>query len=40
MTIAVRGGMGLIQADTHLEYVRTFLAIGDDEMARLHLATS
>jgi tetratricopeptide (TPR) repeat protein len=38
MTIAERGEMGLHQADCHLEYARLYLAIGDKEKAREHLA--
>ena len=38
MTIAERGGMGLFQADSHLEYVRLHLAMGDKSDARESLA--
>jgi tetratricopeptide (TPR) repeat protein len=34
MTIAKRGGMGLHQADCHLEYARLYLAMGKNEDAR------
>ena len=34
MTIAERGGMGLHQADCHLEYARLYLAMGKNEDAR------
>jgi tetratricopeptide (TPR) repeat protein len=37
MTIAERGGMGLHQADRHLEYARLYLAMGDEDRAREHL---
>jgi len=40
MTIAERGEMGLHQADCHLEYARLYLAMGDKEEAREHLATA
>ena len=38
MTIAERGDMGLHQADCHLEYARLYLAMGDEDKAREHLA--
>jgi hypothetical protein len=38
MTIAERGEMGLHQADCHLEYARLYLAMGDEDKAREHLA--
>jgi tetratricopeptide (TPR) repeat protein len=38
MTIAERGGMWLYQADCHLEYARLYLATGDTDKAREHLA--
>jgi exonuclease VII small subunit len=34
MAIAKRGGMGLHQADCHLEYARLYLARGEREKAR------
>ena len=34
MTIATRGGMGLHEADCHLEYARLYLAMDDKEKAR------
>ena len=37
MTIAERGGMGLHQADAHLEYARLRLAMGDRPEARENL---
>ena len=40
MTIAERGGMGLHQADAHLEYARLYLAMGEEAEARAHLATA
>ena len=40
MTIAERGGMGLYQADAHLEYARLHLAMGEKPEARAHLATA
>jgi len=40
MTIAERGGMGLHQADCHLEYTRLYLALGDKEKAQKTLATA
>ncbi|MCH7539264.1 MAG: ATP-binding protein [Proteobacteria bacterium] len=40
MSIATRGGMGLHQADTHLEYARLYLAMDDKAKAREHLATA
>jgi tetratricopeptide (TPR) repeat protein len=38
MTITERGEMGLHQADCHLEYARLYLAMGDKDRAREHLA--
>ena len=38
MTIATRGGMGLHQADAHLEYARLHLATGETKKARESLA--
>ncbi len=38
MAIAERGGMGLHQADCHLEYARLYLAMVDKDQAREHLA--
>jgi tetratricopeptide (TPR) repeat protein len=38
MTIAKRGEMGLHQADCHLEYARLYLAMGDKDRTRKHLA--
>ncbi|NQE54393.1 hypothetical protein C5S29_12445 [ANME-1 cluster archaeon GoMg3.2] len=38
MTIAERGEMGLYQADCHLEYARLYLAMGERDKAREHLA--
>ena len=40
MTIAERGGMGLHQADAHLEYARLYLAMGNKPEARERLATA
>lgn len=40
MYIATRGGMGLHQADCHLEYARLYLAQGEKEKAREHLLTA
>ncbi|MCH9019853.1 MAG: NACHT domain-containing protein [Proteobacteria bacterium] len=40
MSIAERGGMGLFQADAHLEYVRLYLAMGEKPEAWEHLATA
>ncbi len=40
MSIAERGGMGLNQADAHLEYARLDLAMGDKPKAQEHLATA
>jgi tetratricopeptide (TPR) repeat protein len=40
MTIAERGEMGLHQADCHLEYARLYLAMGEKEKAREHMATA
>ncbi len=40
MSIAERGGMGLHQADCHLEYVRLHLGMGEKEQAREHLDTA
>ena len=40
MVIAERGGMGLHQADAHLEYARLYLAMGDKPQAREHWATA
>ncbi len=40
MAIAERGGMGLHQADAHLEYARLYLAMGEEAEARGHLATA
>ena len=40
MAIAERGGMGLHQADGHLEYARLHLAMGEEAEARAHLATA
>ena len=37
MTIAERAGMGLHQADCHLEYARLYMAMGDEDRAREHL---
>ena len=39
-SIAERGGMGLYQADCHLEYARLYLATGDKHHAREHLETA
>lgn len=36
MTIAIRSGMGLREADCHLEYTRLYLAESDKEKAREH----
>jgi tetratricopeptide (TPR) repeat protein len=38
MAIAERGEMGLHQADCHLEYARLYMAMGDENRAREHLA--
>jgi tetratricopeptide (TPR) repeat protein len=40
MSIAMRGGMGLHQADCHLEYARLHLAQGEKERAREHWLTA
>ncbi len=40
MAIAERGGMGLHQADGHLEFARLYLAMGEAPEAREHLATA
>ena len=40
MSIAERGGMGLFQADGHLEYARLYLAMGEKSEAREHFATA
>ncbi len=40
LTIAERSGMGLHQADAHLEYARLHLAEGDEAAARESLATA
>ncbi len=40
MLIAERGGMGLFQADGHLESARLYLAMGEETEAREHLATA
>jgi tetratricopeptide (TPR) repeat protein len=40
MTIAERGEMGLYQADCHLEYAWLYLAMGDEDRAREHLAVA
>ena len=40
MSIAERGGMGLYQADCHLEYARLYLAMDDQDEAREQLATA
>jgi len=40
MSIAERGDMGLHQADCHLEYARLYLAMGDKDKSREHLATA
>ncbi len=40
MAIAERGGMGLHQADAHLENARLYLAMGEAPEAREHLATA
>ena len=40
MVIAGRGGMGLHQADAHLEYARLYLAMGEPNKARESLATA
>ena len=40
MTIPTRGEMGLHQADSHLEYARLHLALGDKTMARESLVTA
>ena len=40
MAIAERGQMGLHHADTHLEYARLYLAMGDRPEARERLATA
>ena len=40
MTIAIRGEMGLHQADCHLEYARLYLAMGRNEDARKCLDTA
>ena len=39
-TIATRGGMGLFEADCHLEYARLYLAKGDKAKAREHWETA
>ena len=39
-SIAERGGMGLHQADCHLEYTRLCLAMGDQQQAKEHLDTA
>ena len=38
MTIATRGGMGLHEADCHLEYARLYLAMEKKEKARESLS--
>ena len=40
MARAKRSGMALHQADAHLEYARLYLAQGQPEKARPHLATA
>ncbi len=40
LSIATRGGMGLHQADCHLEYSRLCLAVGEREKAREHWRTA
>jgi len=40
ITIAKRGGMGLHQADCHLEYARLYMAMGRNEDARKCLDTA
>jgi tetratricopeptide (TPR) repeat protein len=40
MSLATRGGMGLYQADCHLEYARLYLAQGEKEGAREHWRTA
>ena len=40
MSIAERGGMGLHQADCHLEHTRLYLAMDDEDQAREHPATA
>jgi len=40
MNIAERGEMGLHQANCHLEYARLYLAMGEKEKAREHLANA
>ncbi|MBI5633476.1 MAG: TIR domain-containing protein [Nitrospirae bacterium] len=40
MTIAIRCGMRLYEADCHLEYARLYLAEGDKEKAKEHLSTA
>ena len=40
MARAKRSGMALLQTDAHLEYARLFLAQGQPEKARPHLATA
>ncbi len=40
LSIAERGGMGLHQADGHLEYARLYLAMGEEAQARERLATA
>ena len=39
-SIAEVGGMGLYQADCHLEYARLYLAMDDRDQAREHLVTA
>ena len=39
-SIAEGGGMGLYQADCHREYARLYLALGEKDQARAHLATA
>jgi tetratricopeptide (TPR) repeat protein len=38
--IAERGGMRLFETDCHLEYARLYLAMGDENQAREHLAAA
>ncbi len=40
MAIAERGGMGLHQADAHLEFARLYLAMGEEAKARERLASA
>jgi tetratricopeptide (TPR) repeat protein len=40
LAIAERGGMGLHQADGHLEYARLYLAMDEEPEARNHFATA